>query len=65
MGIFLFHAHFYWSLPIINLYLQEIRTFMKDNKYFTFIDQDNNVCIDFEELKAINKQIEELGWDNE
>ena len=40
-------------------------TFMKDDKYFTFIDQDNNVCIDLEELKAINKQIEELGWDNE
>ena len=32
MGISLFHTHFYWSLPIINLYLQEIRTFMKDNK---------------------------------
>lgn len=40
-------------------------TFMKDNKYFTFIDQDNNVCIDLEELKAINQQVKELRWDNE
>lgn len=32
MGIPLFYTHFYWSLSIINLYLQEIRTFMKDNK---------------------------------
>lgn len=32
MGIPLFYTYFYWSLSIINLYLQEIRTFMKDNK---------------------------------
>ena len=39
-------------------------TFMKDFKYFTFIDQDNNVVIDMKELKAINKQVEEL-WGEE
>ena len=32
MSIPLFYTHFYWSLSIINLYLQEISTFMKDNK---------------------------------
>lgn len=37
-------------------------TFMKDFKYFTFIDQDNNVVIDLDELKAINQQCKELGW---
>lgn len=38
-------------------------TFMKEMKFFTFIDQDNSVAIELNELKAINKQIEELGWE--
>lgn len=37
-------------------------TFVKDYKYMTFIDTDNNCSITLKELKAINKQIEELGW---
>lgn len=36
-------------------------TFMKEDKYFTFVDKDNHVCITFDELQAINKQVEELG----
>ena len=37
-------------------------TFIKDYKYMTLIDNDNNCCVDLSELKAINKQVEELGW---
>lgn len=37
-------------------------TFIKDYKYMTFIDNDNNCCLNLEELKAINKQVEELKW---
>ena len=37
-------------------------TFIKDYKYMTFIDSDNNCSITLQELQAINKQIEELGW---
>ena len=33
-------------------------------KFFTIIETDkNNPAIDLEELKAINKQVEELGWE--
>ena len=32
-------------------------------KYFTIIETDrNNPTIDLQELQAINKQVEELGW---
>ena len=41
---------------------QRTFTFMKEMKFFTFVDQDNSVAIKLNELKAINKQIEELGW---
>lgn len=35
-------------------------------KWFTIIETDrNNPTIDLEELQAINKQVEELGWNNE
>lgn len=35
-------------------------------KYFTIIEDDrDNVTIDLEELQAINKQISELGWNDE
>lgn len=41
---------------------QRMFTFMRQFKYFTFIDNDNSCVIDLKELQAINKQIEELGW---
>ena len=39
-----------------------IITFMKELKFFTFIDQDNRTHIELDELKAINQQCKELGW---
>ena len=38
-------------------------TFIKEYKYITFIDTDNNCSLTLQELQAINKQIEELGWE--
>ena len=40
-------------------------TFIKDYRYMTFIDTDNNCSLTLQELKAINKQVEELGWNDE
>ena len=50
-------------IKILNNYgKQRTFTFMKEMKFFTFVDQNNSVAIELNELKAINKQIEELGW---
>ena len=39
-------------------------TFIKDYKYMSLIDTDNNSAITLQELQAINKQIEELHWND-
>ena len=53
-------------IKILNDYgKQRTFTFMKEMKFFTFIDQDNSAVIELNELKAINKQVEELGWNND
>lgn len=39
--------------------------FISDQFESQLVNQHNTPVLSFEELKAINKQIEELGWNNE
>lgn len=55
-----------WYLNKNTIPVETNITFLVQDKYFCIYKKDMcNPCINLEELQAINKQVEELGWNNE